>query len=379
MSNTTNALQKLNAAGQSVWYDNISRSMLSSGELSRMVSEDDLRGVTSNPAIFDKAMTQTSDYDASFKRILSNNPEFNSRDLFFALAIEDIRDAADILLPVHQATQGEDGMVSLEISPDLAYDTQATIDEARRLYERVGRQNVMIKIPATEQSLPAIEALTAEGINLNVTLLFSVERYKQVAEAYIRGLRTRYEQGLAIDKIASVASFFVSRVDAAVDKLLEADAVSEKEDAAKLLGKIAIANAKCAYRAYLDIFQQADFDALSAVGARKQRLLWASTGTKNPAYPTTMYVDTLIGENTVNTMPPETYDNFRNNGKVSQSLVGGIEEAESQLKALLELGVDIEKVADELEKQGVEVFIQAFDNLLEHIDAKRIKYMGSTV
>jgi transaldolase len=363
MANPNNPLRKLNAAGQSVWCDNIHRAMLTSGGLLTMIEDDDLRGVTSNPIIFDKAISTGHEYDALLERELRRDRHQSPRALFMALAIEDIRDAADALRPVYDGTDGVDGMVSLEVSPDLAHDTEATLREARALHARLGRPNVMIKVPGTMAGLPAIELLTAEGLNINVTLLFAVERYEAVAEAYLRGLERRRAGGQPLDRIASVASFFVSRVDSLLDPLL-----AEKRP--DLQGRIAIANAKLAYQRYKEIYGGARFAALRAAGARPQRLLWASTGVKNPAYPELLYVEELIGPETVNTMPPATYEGFREAGLVAQTLEQGVAEAEQQVQALAEVGIDLAAATDRLEREGVELFVKAFNNLLQHLEAK---------
>ena len=363
MTASHNPLRRLNALGQSVWCDNIHRGMLTSGGLANMIETDDLRGVTSNPSIFDKAISTTDEYDEQLRQEVQQRPDQSGRELFFALACEDIRNAADVMSPVYEASGGVDGMISLEVSPDLAHDSEATVAEARALWARLERPNVMIKVPATVACLPAIEELIADGINVNITLLFAVERYEAVAEAYIRGLERRLEQGLPVERIASVASFFVSRVDSALDPLL-ADKRPEWQ------GKLAIANAKLAYLRYQAIFNTPRFEKLRQAGALDQRLLWASTGVKNPAYPDLLYVETLIGPNTVNTMPPATYEAFREAGRVAQTLESGLEEARTQLAGLAELDIDLKAVTDRLEEEGVAVFAKAFDNLLHHIEGK---------
>jgi transaldolase len=358
-----NPLRLLNAAGQSVWYDNIQRSMLSSGMLARLIAEDDLRGITSNPTIFEKAIAGSGDYDAALRRELQRDPRRSSRELFFTLAVEDIRAAAEFLRPTYDATDGVDGMVSLEVSPDLAHDVDGTVREARELFARLALPNIMIKVPGTVPGLRAFERLIAEGVNVNVTLLFSVERYLAVAEAYLRGLERRRAQGLPLDRIASVASFFVSRLDTALDPILA-------ERRPDLRGTIANANAKWAYREYLAIVASARFAALRAAGARPQRLLWASTSTKNPAYPDLLYVDNLIGPDTVNTLPPATYVAFRDHGAVAQTLARDVDQALAQLAALPELGIDLSAVTDQLEIEGVNAFVQSFENLLAAIATK---------
>lgn len=367
-----NPLKCLQEFGQSVWYDNIERKMLRSGELARMIKADGLRGITSNPTIFEKAIGGSNDYDTSLARQIQSVSHSNSREVFFALAIEDIQAAADLLKPVYEATTGLDGMVSLEVSPDLAYDTDATIKEALRLHERVARQNLMIKVPATREGVVAFEHLITEGINVNVTLLFSIDRYKEVAEAYIAGLEARLRRGQSVAGIASVASFFVSRVDAVVDKLLEARLAetNDREQAQSLLGKAAIANAKLAYEWYQRIFNSPRCEALKQAGAAPQRLLWASTGTKNPNYSDVMYVEALIGPHTVNTMPPATYDAYKHHGKPRLTLLENMDQAHAQLAALKRLGIDLTAITEQLEEDGVKSFAKSFENLLTVITNK---------
>ena len=358
-----NPLRLLNAAGQSVWYDHIQHSMLISGKLARLIAEDDLRGITSNPTIFEKAIAGSADYDQVLRWELQRNPRQSGRELFFSLAVEDIRAAAEALRPTYEATDGVDGMVSLEVSPDLAHDVDGTVREARALYARLDLPNVMIKVPGTVPGLHAVERLIAEGVNVNVTLLFSVERYVSVAEAYLRGLERRRARGLPLNRVASVASFFVSRLDTALDPIL----AQRQPD---LQGQIANANAKLAYQEYQEIFGGAHFAALRAAGAWPQRLLWASTSTKNPAYHDLLYVNNLIGPDTINTMPPVTYDAFRDHGSVTQTLEQDVEVALAQLAALPELGIDLSAITDQLEIDGVNAFIQSFENLLAAIEAK---------
>jgi transaldolase len=358
-----NSLRRLNASGQSVWYDHIQRSMLTSGMLARLIAEDDLRGLTSNPSIFEKAIAGSGDYDAALRRELQRNPQQSSRELFFTLAIDDIRAAATALRPTYDATDGVDGMVSLEVSPDLAHDVDGTVREARELFARLDLPNIMIKVPGTVPGLHAVERLIAEGVNVNVTLLFSVERYVSVAEAYLRGLERRRALGLPLDRIASVASFFVSRLDTALDPVLA-------QRRPELQGRIANANAKLAYQEYLEIFGGAHFAALRAAGARPQRLLWASTSTKNSSYPDLLYVDNLIGPDTVNTLPPATYDAFRDHGTVARTLDQDVETALAQLAQLPELGIDLSAVTDQLEIEGVNAFIRSFETLLTAITVK---------
>ena len=309
-----NPLKELAEQGQSIWLDYIRRNLIRSGELKRLVEEDGLRGVTSNPTIFDKAISGSTDYDMALRALLAADPQAPVGNLYEALAIEDIQMAADVLRPVYDATHGDDGYVSFEVSPHLAHDTERTINEAKRLRAAVDRPNVMIKVPATPAGIPAIEELIAEGVNVNVTLMFSMSHYEAVARAYIKGLERCGDPG----QVASVASFFVSRVDTMVDKALEE---TGNPEAKALEGKIAIANSKVVYRRFLEIFHGEGFAALRQRGARVQRPLWASTGTKNPAYSDVLYVENLIGPETVNTLPPETINAFRDHGKVPGATV----------------------------------------------------------
>lgn len=367
------SLRRLQEFGQSVWYDNIQRSMLGPDkELARLIEEDGLRGVTSNPSIFEKAINGSKDYDEALVRHVKGGLS-NSRDLFFALAIEDIQGAADQLLPVYRKTNGLDGYVSLEVSPDLAYNTGATIAEAKRLAERVNRPNLMVKVPATRAGIEAVEVLTAAGININATLLFGVDRYEEIARAYLRGLRQRLSLGQPVNKIASVASFFVSRVDTLVDSLLEEKAAKGndqvKRRCGQLMNKIAIANAKAAYALFQHLCQH-EFSDLEAAGARPQRLLWASTGTKNPNLSDVIYIETLIGANTVNTVPPATYKAFKDHGTVAATLGQGLEAAPKLLAELQQVGIDLNAVIQQLEDEGVKTFDKAFQTLLTAIDGK---------
>ena len=365
MSN--NPLVQLASFDQSPWYDNIQRAMIQNGELTRLIDNDGLKGMTSNPAIFQKAMTGSSDYDESLKQHLAENPNQDAKTLFYRLAIEDIQMAADAFIGVYQQSKGKDGYISIEISPDLAADTKASIAEALELVKRIDRPNLMIKVPATLEGLPVIERLTAEGINVNATLLFSVARYLAVNEAYIKGLETRLTEGKVINNIASVASFFVSRVDSAVDAALED--VSENTD--HLKSKTAVANAKVAYQGFKTFYASDRFAPLEAAGARPQRLLWASTGIKNPALKETFYVDELIGAKTVSTIPPATFDAFRSEGVVAATLEKGLAQAEETLSQLTALNIDLTAITDELETQGVKLFADAFDQLLSAIQDKR--------
>ena len=369
-----NPLKTLNSLGQSVWYDYIDRKLVQSGTLQRLIEEDGLSGVTSNPAIFEKAINGSADYDEPLRALMAAHPGESSEELFYHLAIEDIRAAADALRPVYEASGGHDGFVSLEVSPELAHDTDATIVQARRLFQWVDRPNLMIKVPATHAGLPAVATLISEGINVNVTLLFAVARYEQVVDAFFRGLESRRAQNLPIDRVASVASFFVSRLDTKIDQMLTAriEAVSPERRPifTELLGLAAVANAKLAYQSYRRLFTSDRFTALQAAGAQPQRLLWGSTGTKNPDYSDVLYVENLIGPGTVNTMPPATYAAFRDHGKAELSIEHDVDEAARTLSRLDAHGFDIDVVTQELENEGVAQFATAFRTLLDAITAK---------
>ena len=366
-----NSLKELREQGQSIWLDFIRRNLLRSGELKRMVEEDGLGGVTSNPTIFEKAMAGSTDYDDALRDILAADRQIEIGKLYERLAIEDIQQTADVLRPVYDATRGDDGYVSLEVSPHLAHDTAGTIQEAKRLRAAVDRPNVMIKVPATPAGIPAIEELIAEGININVTLMFSMDHYEAVARAYAKGL----ERAADPSKIASVASFFVSRVDTMVDKALEANGTPE---AKALLGKIAIANSKLVYRRFLEIFHGEGFAALRQRGARVQRPLWASTGTKNPAYSDALYVENLIGPETVNTLPPETLNAFRDHGKVPGPTVKeNLAEAEEALGRLSQLGIHLNAITEKLQEDGVSAFAASFDQLMAALEKKRQAMAGA--
>jgi transaldolase len=369
-----NPLLRLKTYGQSIWLDNIHRNLLESGELERMIREDGICGITSNPTIFEQAIKSGPEYNAALQMLVGQHPGQSAQELFYTLAVEDIQAAADILLPVYESSGHRDGMVSLEVSPDLAHDTAGTIAEARALHRRVDRPNLMIKVPATQEGLPAIEQLTADGINVNVTLLFSVERYRAVTDAYLGGLEARRRAGHKLDRIASVASFFISRVDNQIDKMLEqkAAAAPETERAAilGLRGKAAIANAKMAYQVYREVFGSARFKTLANAGAHAQRLLWGSTGTKNPDYSDVLYIEELIGPETVNTVPPATYLAYRDHGAPRVTLTQGVPEAQAVLKNVAALGIDLDAVTDELEADGVKKFAQSFHSLLDVIQHK---------
>ncbi|MDX2162322.1 MAG: bifunctional transaldolase/phosoglucose isomerase [bacterium] len=360
---------------QSIWYDNIRRSMIHNGELQRLIDEDGILGVTSNPTIFQKAIGRSTDYDAAFPALLDHD----ANAIFEALAVEDIRAALDVLRPVYDRTHARDGYVSLEVSPLLANDTASTLAEAKRLWALLGRPNAMIKIPATEAGIPAIEAAIAAGININVTLIFSVENYGQVVDAYIRGLEQAHAASLDLSRIASVASFFVSRIDVAADRVLDGNIRAfQGRDIARvslnnqLKGKAAIANARLAYRHFEDVFYGERFAALRAAGAQVQRVLWASTGVKNPAYPETLYLDSLIGPDTVNTVPPEALTAFKAHGTVAATLKGNYAEAEATMAALADVGVNLDQITRQLQHDGVEAFSESFRSLIEGVEAKRM-------
>ena len=372
---SSNTLIALKEAGQSPWLDNLSRDLIESGKLKRMVDEQGLCGVTSNPSIFQQALAGSKAYDRALEDLLNKGLR-DTRQLFFALALEDIAAAADILLPVYNNSGGNDGFLSLEVSPDLAYDTDATIEEALRLFQSLARKNVMIKVPATLPGLSAIESLIAAGVNINVTLLFSVSRYQQVMEAYLKGLEQRLEQGKSIKDIASVASFFVSRVDVMIDALLKqkigaAAGEEKKNQLAELFGQAAVANARLANQAFEQIFQGRRFKELEKHGARIQRLLWGSTSTKNPDYSDIKYVQELIGPNTVNTMPEETMLAFADHGEVKETIRQDVDKADKLFTDLKRLDIDINVVTDRLEKEGVDKFSKSFTDLLGGIADKR--------
>ena len=374
-----NPLVQLRDVGQSPWYDYIRRGMITSGELQALIENDGLMGMTSNPSIFEKAMAGSADYDGAIMQAASMVTSV--KQIYERVAIQDIQDAADLMRPVYETSEGRDGYVSLEVSPDLAFDTQATIDEAVRLYKAVSRDNVMIKVPGTPEGLPAIEELLSQGININVTLLFSVVMYEQVAWSYIRGLKRLSAHRGNLHHIASVASFFVSRIDSLIDKKLEAKIKEESHPGRRammegLLGTVAIANAKLAYRKFQEIFASSEFQSLKAEGARVQRVLWASTGTKNPNYPDTYYVDNLIGPDTVNTMPEATFAAFRSHGKVKNTIQEGVTEAIVTMQLLADAGISMEEVTDTLLKDGAQLFVDAFDQLMEVISRKRASVLG---
>ena len=357
-----NTIRRNLALGQSTWVDYISRDMLVNGELERLV-EDGVTGLTSNPTIFEKAISGSSDYDASLAALSRDGK--SPTQIFEALAVEDIRAAAQALRSVHDDAGGRDGFVSLEVAPTLAYDTGGTVRDARRLWEAVGEPNVMIKVPGTPEGLPAITQLIGEGVNVNVTLIFALDAYQRVMDAYIAGLQALERRGGELARVASVASFFVSRVDTAVDKALDEGGADPS-----LRGKAAVANARAAYALFKERFAREDFAALRARGAQVQRPLWASTSTKNPAYPDTLYIDNLIGPDSVNTMPPDTLQATLDHGVSALTLEGTQQEAKATLAALKDAGVDMDAVTDKLLSDGVDAFASSYLQLLQSIEAK---------
>ncbi len=368
------ALNDLEGFGQAVWLDFVDRKFLEAGGLQKLVDEDGLTGVTSNPSIFEKAMGHGDAYDSTLAEYDKQHAGAATIDRYEYLAIQDIKAAAETLKPVYDKLDAKDGYVSLEVSPYISDDTDATIAEAKKLWGMVDRPNLMIKIPGTLAGAPAISSTIASGINVNVTLLFALDAYIRVAEAYAAGLEERVKQGQPIDRIASVASFFVSRIDSSIDK--EIDARLEKGDAeAEALkavrGKVAIANAKMAYQWYLDFLKSDRWQALAAKGAQPQRLLWASTGVKDPSYPDTLYIDTLIGKDTVNTMPPKTMDAFRDHGTAAETITQDVEGAKHILAEAERLGLDLNGVTGKLVEEGVASFVKAFDDLLGSIAKKQ--------
>jgi transaldolase len=363
-----NSLVQLNKVGQSVWLDTVSRKIINSGHLKKLVTEDGVSGVTSNPTIFHKAISGSDDYDEALRELLGKGMS-DPKQLFMTLAIKDISDAADILYPVYKETGGNDGFVSIEVSPDLAYKTEATIKEAREIHEAIGKKNILIKVPATREGVPAINQLLSEGINVNVTLLFSVQRYLDVTEAYLDALEERADSGKPINEVTSVASFFVSRVDTLTDKLLLKS--PNKAKAEKLRGLAAVANAKMSYWSFMKIYSTNRFEALKESGAKVQRLLWASTGTKNPDYSDIKYVEELIAPDSVNTMPEPTIDAFRDHGNVRISIEDDMETVKELYDELKTVGVDLMKVTNDLEEEGVKLFADSYFALLDDMAKKR--------
>ena len=367
-----NPLLNLESFGQSIWMDFIRRETITSGELQQLIQDDGVSGVTSNPSIFEKAIAESHDYDEAIRALTLEGKTADK--IYQLLTIEDIQMVADLLQPTYEWTDGQDGFVSLEVSPRLAHDTTGTIEEAHRLWSLVHRPNTMIKVPATREGLPAIQQLTAEGINVNITLLFSLRRYGEVANAYIAGLEALAAKGKDLRQVASVASFFLSRIDALIDPVLEKKMKmnsSQTVIASRLHGEIAIASAKVAYEMYKAVFGSDRFARLESKGARPQKLLWASTSTKNPAYKDTKYMEALIGPNTINTVPIETLDAYRDHGHPGQRLDQEVHEAYHLLNKLVSVGINREVVAQQLEDEGVEKFVAAFNRLMVSIKEKQ--------
>lgn len=367
-----NPLLDLGTFGQSVWLDFLSRGAIANGKLKQLIDQDGVSGLTSNPSIFEKAIAGNHDYDEAIREMALADK--STEEIYQALTIEDIQRAADLFRPTYERLKGKDGFVSLEVSPELAHDTAGTIAEARQLWRAVNRPNLMIKVPATIEGLPAIRDLTAEGINVNITLLFGLPRYRDVAEAYIAGLEALAASGGSLDRIASVASFFLSRIDGLCDPILEKLQMtggSIAEMATRIHGRVAIASAKLAYQMYKEIFGTERFKNLSLHGARRQRLLWASTGTKNPEYSDVKYVETLIGRDTISTITPETLNAYRDHGNPSLTLEEGTQEAYGVLEGLHQVGVDLNAITQELEDEGVTKFIKSFEQLMAGLREKR--------
>ena len=364
-------LHELHAHGQSVWLDFLSRDLVDSGELARLVAEEGVRGMTSNPTIFQEAIKGSDTYDEDIRRLGAEG--LTPEEMFEAIAVDDIAAACDVLRPVFDESGMTDGFVSLEVSPRLAHDTDGTVEEARRLVASVDRPNLMIKVPATPAGLPAVETLITEGVNVNITLIFAQAVYRGVVDAYLSALENRAAAGEPVDDVASVASTFVSRIDTAVDARLEellAERADDADEIRALLGKAAIANSKAVYEIFEEISASERYQALAADGAQPQRPLWASTSTKNPEYPPTLYVDELIGPNTVNTMPSVTMDAFREQGEVQPTVSSDPDYWSGVLERLAALGVDLDAIMDQLQEEGVQKFIDSYDDLLQDLEAK---------
>lgn len=358
-----NNLKKIHDLGQSIWLDFFNREIMDNGALQKLIDEDGLSGITSNPSIFESAVAGSADYDETIRK--SAKGQKSNEDIFFEFAISDIKRAADILKPVYENAKGADGFVSIEVSPHLANYTEGSVKQAMELWKAIDRKNVMIKIPGTKAGLPAIRKCISEGININVTLLFGLERYREVALAYISGLEDRLKANQPIDRVASVASFFLSRIDVLIDPILKEKGLDE------LKGEVAIASAKAAYQIYKEVFGGERFQKLEKQGAKKQKLLWASTGTKDPSFSDVKYVKTLIGPNTVNTLPLNTIDAFRDHGKAANSLEDDLPHVKQVLQKLKENAIDIDELTQQLEDEGIEKFNQAYGKLLNAIDAKK--------
>jgi len=366
-----NPLEQLETLGQSIWLDYIRRDLIADGGLRRLIEEDGLRGMTSNPAIFEKAIVDSNDYDEDIRIMAARG--MAAPEIYESISQRDVQSAADVFRPLYDRTDGRDGYVSLEVNPHLAHDTNGTLGEARRLWAALNRPNVFIKVPATDEGLPAIRQLISEGINVNVTLIFGLPRYRQVAEAYAAGIESRSSQGKSVKHVASVASFFVSRIDALVDPLLQLIVVQgdkEADIAKEALGQVAVASAKIAYQTYKEIFGSARFRSLAMQGARVQRLLWASTGTKNPEYSDVKYVEALIGRDTVNTAPVETLDAYRDHGDPQDRIEQDMFEAARVLSLLPELDIKLDSVTQQLEDEGITKFNQPFDKLMKAVSER---------
>jgi transaldolase len=370
---TNNPLRDLEALGQSVWLDDIDREHLRSGLFKRLIEEDGLSGATGNPTIFEHSIDHGTAYDEQMRQLIAAGKE--AQTIYELLAMTDVRQVADLLRPTYERTAGQDGLVSIEVSPYLAQDTEGTLAEVRRFWQTIERPNLMVKIPSTPAGVPAIRQALAEGININITLIFSIENYRQVAEAYLGALEERVAAGQEISRLASVASFFVSRVDVLVDHLLEdklkATTESARQQLKDLEGKAAVANARLAYQEFQRLFGGPRFAALKQHGARVQRPLWASTSTKNPAYRDVLYVEELIGPDTVNTMPLKTIESFREHGRVRPSIEEQLPQAKAQVAALAEAGINYDQVTQQLQEEGVQKFIDSFHTLFQCIDNKR--------
>ncbi|MBE9179029.1 transaldolase [Oculatella sp. LEGE 06141] len=371
-----NHILEVKQYGQSIWMDNLTRDMIQSGELKGLIEDRGINGITSNPAIFEKAIAGNAIYDGDIEAGIREGKSI--QEIYETLIFDDIRNACDVLRSVYDRTDGLDGYVSIEVPPNIAHDTEATIREARRYYDAIGRENVMIKIPGTTAGLPAVEATIADGINVNVTLLFSVDSYVNTAWAYIRGLEKRVERGESVDRLASVASFFLSRIDSKIDGYIDdmlkqgADRIEKKAEIESIKGKVAIANAKIAYQKYKEIIQSDRWQALAAKGAKVQRLLWASTSTKNPEYNDVMYVDELVGLDTVNTLPPATIEACADHCDIADRIETGVPEAYELIENLgtPDVGINLDQVMDELLTEGIDKFVQPFESLMKSLEDK---------
>jgi transaldolase/transaldolase/glucose-6-phosphate isomerase len=360
-----NSVKNIHEHGQSIWLDFFDRELMNSGKLQKLIDEDGLSGITSNPSIFEKAIKGSSDYDEDIKKL--SQQDKSNEEIFFGFATEDIRRAADILKPVFDEAKGTDGFVSIEVSPLLANDTEGTVKQARELWKTVDRKNVMIKIPGTKEGLAAIRQCISEGININITLLFGIPRYLEVTDAYLSGLEDRLKNNQSIDHIESVASFFLSRIDVMLDPVLKQKKLDD------LVGEVAIASAKVAYEKYKDVFFGERFKKLEKLGAKKQKVLWASTSTKDPSFSDVKYVEALIGPNTINTLPLETIDDFRDHGKVQDHLENNLMHSKMVLQKLKENDIDIDEVTQKLEEEGIQKFNKSYETLLKAIESKKSK------